>query len=294
MKNQEAKKHGLFRRLRAFTLIELLVVIAIIAILAALLLPVLAAAKAKAIRVKCLNNVKECALAMVSFAIDQNDQLPQIIGGNWPWDMAATTENVMVPAGLDRNIQYDPGFPQQNIDQMWNYSVAYNNAVSPPVATGGYRATGYAWSLGGAARVFSDDANQSIATQVLAVTGTDPQLTQSIPAVNGLIQIDTSRRVVVCDALTTYATQTDPTQYQNYTWNFHNDSGIIGGAVWSVTPFGPWKGSGTAHLNRNLLPTGGNEGMLDGHAKWYPFPGMIVHTAGAGDCFWWQTDPAKL
>ena len=61
---------------QAFTLVELLVVIAIIAILAALLLPALSAAKAKAQRIACVNNLKQINLMFQMYTDDNQDRFP--------------------------------------------------------------------------------------------------------------------------------------------------------------------------------------------------------------------------
>lgn len=90
----------------AFTLIELLVVIAIIAILAAILLPALAASKARAVALNCMNNNKQLSMAWFIYSQEFNDNLVPstdvYTGGvtpNWcvgieTWDTSKINTNI--------------------------------------------------------------------------------------------------------------------------------------------------------------------------------------------------------
>jgi prepilin-type N-terminal cleavage/methylation domain-containing protein len=64
------------RQRLGFTLVELLVVIAILAILIALLLPSLAAARAKGWKTACLSNLHQVGIALQAYASDYDGRIP--------------------------------------------------------------------------------------------------------------------------------------------------------------------------------------------------------------------------
>jgi prepilin-type N-terminal cleavage/methylation domain-containing protein len=112
---------SILKQKKAFTLIELLVVIAIIAILAAMLLPALAAAKRKAQRINCVNNLKEVTLAMKIWAGDNSDKYPMavssVVGGGLE-NVSSSYANSL-PVGTTPRLDY----------QMWKCP---SNEMSTP------------------------------------------------------------------------------------------------------------------------------------------------------------------
>jgi prepilin-type N-terminal cleavage/methylation domain-containing protein/prepilin-type processing-associated H-X9-DG protein len=243
---------------KGFTLIELLVVIAIIAILAAMLLPALARAKDRAIRVQCLNNLKQMAVAFNIYANDNRDKLPQnppsagSVGG-WAWDLAWDPGLTMLNNGILWKTFYCPGTAPR-FSETNNYDLFYR--FSP----GSFHVLGYALTL--------PDLKQFLVPTNINTTLTPKSITF------GALTFDPpSPADRVLDA--------DATLRANGSW-----SSIPGGYTFPYPGGANWPHT-SPHL-KGGLPAGGNVGFCDSHVEWRKFPLMKQRTnAGESPEFWW-------
>src|SRR5579862_6123784 len=84
------KTYPSINRERGLTLVELLVVIAVIAIVAAMLIPAPTMNKARALRIQCVNNLKQTGLAYRIWEGDHGNYYPMAVsetnGGSMEFD----------------------------------------------------------------------------------------------------------------------------------------------------------------------------------------------------------------
>lgn len=158
-------------RFTGFTLIELLVVIAIIAILAAMLLPALARAKERAVKMQCLNNVKQLNLGLQMYGNDNRDKLPLLVGdAAWAWDIpTAAADTMLLSVSGQKKTFYCPSTVQDfsDWDNFRNPATGHNlwDWGNP-----NFHIVGYAFALSGAASKLAT-TNQNSTLQPETIKG---------------------------------------------------------------------------------------------------------------------------
>lgn len=137
------------RSRHAFTLIELLVVIAIIAILAAMLLPVLAAAKLRSQRIKCLANLKQMTAASFMYWSDYSLMWPYYMNGRTGTYQLWTATLVTYHANAN-GVRICPSAPERkplSDTTIWGTAdTAWNWADVLPTQRGSYAFNGWLYS----------------------------------------------------------------------------------------------------------------------------------------------------
>jgi len=252
------------------------VVIAIIAILAALLLPALAKAKQKAYRTQCLSNLHQIEVGLNIYCGQFADKLPVLIEGAggpaWCWDIPTTATGPMLKSGLTKKMFFCPSTQPKFTDlqnwlgtdgngagSLWNFGIG---AATP------FNIVGYAFAFSGSASKLSV-TNQNTTLEGESVFN---------PALGTSTYFGPADRVLIADIV--ISTGSAQPGYQHP----ENDyTSVAGGFTWNGATYTHL----SAHLDGNIVPSGGFAGFKDGHVEWHLFPDETPRTGSNTPYFWW-------